>query len=96
MKWQEILVNAILPFFGNLGKEQLIELLDKLREQNPDGYKAFVVGIYPPFKLLLEPLVAGTKTRIDDTIVGVIISTLEESAAKTGTTLPDVTPASHP
>ena len=90
MKIGEILATAFLPVIGAVGREQLGEQLTKLQAANDQGYKAAIQGVYPPLKRLLEPLVKGTKTKIDDTLIDALIGAIEDSAAATGTTLPDV------
>lgn len=91
MNLGEILLGAMLPVVQSVGTAQMVELLQKAHDQNEQGYKAMVQGVYPPLKRLLVPLVGSTKTRIDDTLVAVLVDSIEQSAEANGVTLPDVT-----
>lgn len=86
----EILASAFLPVIQSVGQAQLVELLDKVNAENPEGYKAILQGVYPPLKRILEPIVKGTKTKFDDTLVGALVGAIEESAASNNVPLPDV------
>ncbi len=94
-KLGDFFVNLLLPTLATVGTQELVDLLQQVKTKNEAGYKSIIEGVYPPLKLVLEPITAGTKTRVDDTLVGVLVSAIEQSAALNNYPLPDVTtPAS--
>lgn len=84
MNFQEILVNAVLPMVKSVGKAQLIEILGKIKENNtPEVFENTLKSVYSSFKLLKEVTIK-TKTKIDDSIVDLVIEAVEESALEAG------------
>jgi len=92
-KLGEILAGAFLPVIGSVGQAHLVDILAQVKEKNEEGYKSILQGVYPPLKRILVPVVKGTKTKFDDTLVDAIVGAIEESAEANGVALPDVSDA---
>jgi hypothetical protein len=83
----EIIASAVVPILANVGKDKLVEVLDKLKEQNESTYKTTIISLYPIVDLQLEGVTDKTKTNIDDLFVDALKGAIEESAAKNGLVL---------
>jgi hypothetical protein len=87
MNLGEILISALSGPLATVGKEQLVNLLDKFQEKKPREFKASIIALYPVIDMHLEDLVTETKTKIDDALVIALKGAIEESAAKHGVVL---------
>ena len=80
-------VNLLLQALSGAATAEISHLLEKFRELNgEEKYQQLIAALRNSF-LLLQDVVDNTKTKIDDTIVGIILKALpaEETAAIAGT-----------
>lgn len=83
----EILVTMVLPVFKEVGKQQLLEILSKIETNNSrEVYESTVKSLHATFTLL-DDVAIKTKTKIDDSIIDVILDAAKEAAEEDGITL---------
>lgn len=76
-KFTEILAAAAIPIVGAVITQEINEGLEAFKKNNtPEALADVVKGSYSGFKLLAG-VVKGTKTKLDDTAVGIFTSALE-------------------
>lgn len=86
-KLGEIIVSAIVPIITSVGKDKLVEVLQKLKNDNEAAYKTVLTSLYGPIDVYLEAITDKTKTPIDDSFVDALKQAIEQSAAINGVTL---------
>lgn len=86
MKISERFLSFFLTGFQALGVEALVELFDKLYEENKEEHSATLRALYIGCGRLMV-LVKKTKTKFDDSGVEGFMLAIEESAEKYGVTL---------
>lgn len=78
--WLEFLLNMVANQLGATGETLLVGLLQKLHDKNVDEWKVAVYALWAAGKAL-EPLVAGTPTKIDDALVMELRQSARDTAA---------------
>ncbi len=89
MALSDTLLGLLGGAIKDVGKNQIVELLDKLHAKDEAGYMSTVLGLYPLVDSKLETLAAESKNKVDDSIVGALKEGIEISAAKYGVQLPN-------
>lgn len=84
----QIFVSAAAAFIRPVGAATLVQILEHGRQNDPEGYKELIQGIYPFFKGKLTQWAEASKTKIDDGLVGAVTDAVEESAEANEVTLP--------
>jgi len=83
----DFIVSVMLPTIEAVGKDKLVDLLQKLHDSDSEKYSATVIAGHAFIKPLIE-FVGKTENKIDDGIVASINQAISESAAKNGVTFP--------
>jgi hypothetical protein len=79
-KIKEIIVASVLPAIREVGKIEMKQVLAGVREHNKtETYQNVIKGLYANFSLLKEAA-SNSKTKIDDSIVDLILAAVKESA----------------
>ncbi len=74
-------VNLLLQALSGAATAEVSHLLEKFRELNgEEKYRQLVTALRNSF-LLLQDVVDDTKTKVDDTLVGIILNALPQVAA---------------
>ena len=64
----------------------MVDLLQELHDTNPAQYKAAIQG-GKALVSVLQPIVSGTKTKIDDAIINALAEALNQSAINNAASL---------
>ena len=81
---KELLASIGLSAVTAIGREQLIDLFGKIRQNNtPELYANAVKSTHSTFSMVAD-LAAKTKTKVDDAIVSMIVSAMVELAGEAG------------
>lgn len=73
-------VSFLLGAVKEVGKYEVVELLQQFRMQNPpEDYEKLLKSIHSSFSLLAK-LAAKTKTRVDDGLIDFIVKATEQAA----------------
>ena len=86
----EFFLNLFSKAIKNLIKDRLIAALAALKAKDEKAYKTVLVSLYPVIDVQLEDITDKTKTQADDVVVDGIKEAMEESAASSGITLPNL------
>ena len=82
----DFLINALADGVETVGESKLVDLLQELHDNNPTQYKAAIEG-GKALVSVLQPIVSGTKTKIDDAIINALSEALNQSAIKNAASL---------
>lgn len=83
-KFTEILAAAAIPIVSAVVAEQVTQALNTFKDHNPaDVVAEAVKGGHSGLKLLAK-VVEGTKSKLDDTAIGVLLTTVEAFASENG------------
>ena len=83
-KIKEIIVEAVLPAIKAVGKNQMENVLLGIKQHNSaEIYQNTLRGMYTNFSLLKEA-VSVTNTKIDDSIIDLILEAVIENADEDG------------
>jgi len=86
-RFKEIVVEAVLPTIKAVGKTQMENVLLGIKQHNTEViYENTLRGIYSNFSLLKEA-VSETNTKIDDSIIDLVLEAVKENAEADGITL---------
>jgi hypothetical protein len=79
-KIKEVIVASVLPIIREVGKIEMKQVLESIREHNELSiYKNTLVSLHANFSLLRKAAVQS-KTSIDDGIVDLILEAVKENA----------------
>ncbi len=87
-KFTDMLIAALTGPIEIIATEKLAELLRKIEPK--ESRDTILVSLYAPIDVELEKLTAGTKTGIDDAIVGAMKAAIEKVAEEDGIELPNL------
>ena len=86
-KIKEIIVAAVLPALREVGKIEMKQVLAGVREHNKtETYQNVIRGLHANLSLLKEAA-SKSSTKIDDSIVDLILAAVKESADSDGIVL---------
>lgn len=84
--FQEFLLGTLVGALETIGESKLIEVLQKLHDSDITAYNAAISGGYA-LVTALQPLVAGSGTKIDDAFVNALAEAIAASAEANQTTI---------
>jgi hypothetical protein len=88
MDWKELAVNVLLPLVKTVGKTGFTGILEDLYTNDPKACEVVLVSVHKPLTTYLVPLVGSSKTKVDDVVVDIVVSSIEEVAANHNIELP--------
>lgn len=84
---KELLASIGLAAVTSIGRAQLIEMFSKIKENNnAELFENALISTYSTFSMLAE-LAAKSKTKIDDSIVAMVLQAVSEVASDNGVEL---------
>ena len=78
--FSDLILNALSGTLAQVGEVKLEAVLQNLHDHHPADYELAIRGGHALVKAL-QPLVAGTGTKIDDAIVNALSDAISASAA---------------
>lgn len=84
---KEVLVSAVLPALESIVSAELSTAFQSVQQHNtPEMYANTLKGLHSGL-VLLKTEVAKTKSRIDDGVIDMLISSIEDAASEANITL---------
>ena len=78
--FKELLLGALASTLETVGETKLVEVLQELHDKNPETYQQAIIGGRALCEAL-EPIVAKTGTKIDDSIINALKEAIEISSS---------------